>query len=131
MTNILPQRPDLNRGVWLDLEYHCEDLCKKQNKELYVVAGGIFHSDSTLKGEGVVLVPDSCFKIIVILNIGQGLKNISTSIEVISVVMPNIDGISKDDWEKYKTTIRRIEHSTGYDFLNSVPKSVQAVIENR
>ena len=131
MTNILPQRPDLNRGVWLDLEYYCEDLCKKQNKELYIVAGGIFHSDSTLKGEGIVPVPDSCFKIIVVLEKGQGLKNVSTSTEVISVVIPNIDGISKDDWEKYKTTVRKIEGSTGYDFLNSVSKAVQDVIEKK
>jgi DNA/RNA endonuclease G (NUC1) len=65
------------------------------------------------------------------LNKGQGLKNVSTSTEVIAVVIPYIDGISKDDWEKYKTTILRIEHSTSYDFLNCVPKSVQDVIENR
>ncbi|ROL59291.1 DNA/RNA non-specific endonuclease [Bacteroidetes/Chlorobi group bacterium ChocPot_Mid] len=131
MTNILPQRPDLNRGVWLDLEYYCEDLCKKQNKELYIVAGGIFHSDSTLMGKGIVPVPDSCFKIIVVMNRGQGLKDVTTSTEVIAVVMPNIDGISKDKWSKYKTTIRRIESSTGYDFLNSVSKEVQNILENR
>ncbi len=130
-TNILPQRPDLNRGVWLDLEYHCEDLCKKENKELYIVAGGIFHSDSTLMGKGIVPVPDSCFKIIVVLSKGQGVKNVSTTTEVIAVVMPNIDGIMKDDWEKYKTTVRRIENSTGYDFLTSISKEIQNVIENK
>lgn len=38
LTNIIPQTPDLNRGVWLNLEYYCEDLCKKYNKLLYVIA---------------------------------------------------------------------------------------------
>ena len=26
LTNILPQTPDLNQGVWLNLEYYCEKL---------------------------------------------------------------------------------------------------------
>jgi hypothetical protein len=30
----------------------------------------------------------------------------------------------------YKTTVRRIEESTGYDFLSYVPKNVQYIIEN-
>ena len=36
-----------------------------------------------------------------------------------------------DDWKTYKTTIRRIEGSTGYDFLYSVSKQIQDVIENK
>jgi len=45
--------------------------------------------------------------------------------------LPILKSSANDDCEKYKTTVRGIEHSTGYDFLNSVPKSVQEVIENR
>ena len=131
LTNVLPQRPDLNRGVWLKLEYYCEDLCKNENKELYVIAGGIFHSDSTLKSEGLVSVPDSCFKIIVILDIKQGYEDISTITEVIAVVIPNTDGIRSEDWELYKTSVDRIEESTGYDFLNAVPVEIQEIIESK
>lgn len=43
--------------------------------------------------------------------------------------MPNIAGIRKDKWETYRTTVRRIEQSTGYDFLNRLPKAIQDVIE--
>ncbi len=129
LSNILPQTPDLNRGVWLNLEYYCEKLCKEENKKLYVIAGGVFHSSKSI-GNGVS-VPDSCFKIIVVMNPGDTFSNVTASTRVIAVMMPNIDGIRKDKWEKYVTTVDQIEASTGYDFLSNVPVGVQKVIESR
>ncbi len=129
MTNVMPQTPDLNRGCWLDLEYYYEDLCKKQDKELYIIAGGIFHKDNYINGK--VAIPDSTYKIIVVLDRGQGASDVTTSTEVIAVVMPNTDGIRSDDWQKYITTVDRIENSTGYDFLNRVPVDIQKVIESK
>jgi endonuclease G, mitochondrial len=29
LTNILPQKPDLNQGVWLKFEIYCNDLARK------------------------------------------------------------------------------------------------------
>jgi endonuclease G len=129
LTNIIPQTPDLNRGVWLNFEKYCNELALKQNKELYIIAGGIFHSQNSING--LVAIPDSCFKIVVVLESGKGLKDITTSTEVIAVVMPNIDGIRSESWEKYKTTVRRIENSTGYNFLSSVPMDIQNEIETK
>jgi endonuclease G len=131
LTNIIPQTPDLNRGVWLKFEYFCEDLCKEDNKELYVVSGPIFHSDSTLKGENKVRVPDSCFKIVVVLNRGQGLNDVSMDTKVYAVIMPNINGIRKDDWKKYKRTVDDIEISTGYDFLSKIPDDIEMFLEEQ
>jgi len=131
MSNVFPQTPDLNRGVWLKLEYECERLCKEENKELFVVAGGIFHSNKTLNDVGKVVIPDSCFKIIVVLDKGQSLANVTSSTRVIAVVMPNIAGIRNDAYSKYLTTIDRIEASTGYDFLNEISDSVENEIEGK
>lgn len=131
MSNIIPQTPDLNRGVWLKLEYECERLCKEENKELFVVAGGIFHSNKTLNDAGKVVIPDSCFKIIVVLDKGQTLANVTTSTPLIAVVMPNIAGIRNDAYSKYLTTVDRIEASTGYDFLNEISDSVEEFIESK
>lgn len=131
MSNIIPQTPDLNRGVWLDLEYHLESLCKDSNKQLFVITGPIFHTDSTLMGLGKVAVPDSCFKIVVVLEKGQNIRNITTTTPIIAVVMPNIEGIRNDDWEKYQTTVRRIEGSTKYNFLDFLPNHIENVIEVR
>lgn len=115
LTNIMPQTPDLNQGVWLNLEYHCEDLCKKFNRDLYVYAGGVFHTDSTVKGEGKVAVPDSCFKIVLICSRGSVVP-----IDTIAVMMPNIKGVRSDKWEKYVTSIDKIEQSTGYKIISKI-----------
>ncbi len=129
LTNILPQTPDLNQGVWLRFEKYCEKLCKKKNKELYVIAGGVFHTNDKING--LIAIPDSCFKIVVVLNRDEASDDVDEQTEVIAVMMPNEDGVRNDPWEDYRTTIDRIEHSTGYDFLSNVSKSIQEVIESR
>lgn len=129
LTNIIPQMPDLNRGVWLDFEYFCEDLCKKQNKELFVISGPIIHGNATLNDAGKVTIPDSCFKIVVVLDKGQSLKDVKATTVVYAVIIPNIAGIMKDKWATYQTTVRQIEYSTGYNFLSLVPDSIEKVIE--
>lgn len=129
LSNILPQRPDLNRGVWLNLEYFCEDLCKNQKKELFIIAGGIFRTENRIKEK--IAIPDSCFKIIVVLNEGDSVESVTDTTSVIAVVMPNVNGIRNIPWSNYLTTVRRIESSTGYDFLSNVSNSVQEIIENR
>lgn len=129
LSNILPQRPDLNRGVWLNLEYFCEDLCKNQKKELFIIAGGIFRTENRIKEK--IAVPDSCFKIIVVLNEGDSVESVTDTTSVIAVVMPNVNGIRNIPWSNYLTTVRRIESSTGYDFLSNVSSSVQEIIESR
>jgi endonuclease G, mitochondrial len=78
-----------------------------------------------------VSVPDSCFKIVVVLEEGQGLKDITSSTQVIAVCMPNIQGVRNDDWTIYQTSVDQIEASTGYDFLNDVPEKIQKVIESK
>lgn len=127
-SNIVPQKSDLNQGVWRDMERWCNAKCKSENAELYIIAGGIYSSDNRLKN--VVAIPDSCYKIVVILKKGQGLSSVTKDTKIEAVIMPNKMGIRRDKWQKYKTTVRHIEASTGYDFLTAVPKSVQDVIEN-
>jgi endonuclease G len=36
MTNMMPQVPEVNRGVWGDLEEYCRELVQ-QGKELYII----------------------------------------------------------------------------------------------
>ena len=129
-TNILPQRPDLNQGVWNDFEKYCEELCKRHNKELFVIAGGIFEKNYRVIGKGVA-VPKSTWKIVVVLERGQGVKDITANTRVIAVDMPNIDGIRYDKWQKYKTTVRTLENATGYNFLSALPKALQDALETK
>ena len=127
-TNVMPQTADLNRGIWLQLERYCEYLCLKENKELYIIAGGIYHEGYSRIGKGIA-VPDSCFKIIVVLDRGEGLESVNKNTRVIAVVMPNVEGVRKGDWHDYTTSVDRIEWSTGYDFLSNIDEEVQDEIE--
>lgn len=113
MTNIIPQTPDLNRGVWYNFEQYCQELCTQQHKDLYIIAGGIYDSDiTTLKDEGKVEIPDSCYKIIYIVDSGQ--KPTATNVQQVAVIMPNISGVRKYKYSTYISTVPHIEQSSGY-----------------
>jgi DNA/RNA endonuclease G (NUC1) len=120
MGNIVPQTPDLNRGVWLRFEDYCLDKAIKEQKNMYIVAGGIFRDTITLKSEGKVVIPDSCFKIVLFSEETDPARINFDQLETISVAMPNTAGIRGDAWEKYETTVGRIEQSTGYRFFGKV-----------
>lgn len=135
MTNIIPQAPDNNQGPWVALEEYCRDLVR-QGKELYIIAGGRGQGGVGGKGAvttlaaGKVVVPASTWKVIVVLDKpGAGLKGITTKTRVIAVEMPNRQGIKRNSWQSFKTSVDQIEAKTQYDFLSNVPRSVQAVIE--
>lgn len=133
MTNILPQYHDLNAGPWLRLEERCEELGRRQGKQLFVMAGGVLgRGEKRLRtiGKGVV-VPSTYFKIVVVLEPGEGPEDVTSSTEVMAVLMPNKEGIQGEGWEKYRTTVDEIERRTGYDFLTDVDEDVQAQIEAR
>lgn len=129
MTNILPQTPDLNQGVWYDFEYYCNGLAITQNKELFVIAGGIYRTKDRIKD--VVAIPDSCFKIVVVLEKGQSYLDVTDTTPVIAVVMPNIAGVRNADWHDYLTNVDRIESSTCFNYLSKIPKKIQDVIEKK
>lgn len=131
MTNIIPQKPDLNRGPWLDFEYFCEDLAKKFNKEMFVITGPVVSWDCRIDTNDRVVYPDSSFKIVVVLDSAQNIRNVNAETIVIAVVMPNIDGIRKRKWEEYLTSVRKLEELTSYDFLNFLPLSLQNTLETK
>lgn len=129
MTNVVPQRHELNEGAWLRLEEHCEKLARG-GKQLFIVSGPIFTGPPQTIGSGV-RVPDEVFKIVVVLDPGQGRLDVRTTTPVLAVAMPNSSDVAHSDWERYRTTIDAIETRTGYDFLDAVDVAVQASIEAR
>ena len=131
LTNIMPQTPTLNQQTWLSLEFECERLCKDQNKELFIVAGGI-NGNNPQRLNTVVAVPDAYWKVIVILDSGQRVSDITNATKVIAVLMNNKKYESgTTDWKLYTTTVNEIEEKAGYDILSDVPKNVQELLESR
>ncbi|MDB4916252.1 MAG: non-specific endonuclease [Gemmatimonadetes bacterium] len=131
-TNVLPQYQDLNGGPWLRFENYNNDLARLGNKELYVISGGTYTaSPATLNNAGKVQIPSYTWKIVVVLDSGKTLANVATTsdLQVIAVSMPNVLGISGQQWQSYITTVDAIEAATGYDFLASLPDAIENAVE--
>jgi len=128
-TNVQPQLHELNAGPWEQLERYARQRAQS-GALLYVVAGGVFSAPFSTIGNRVA-VPTANFKIIVVLEQGQGPSDVDEQTEVLAVLMPNQRGVSEHPWTEYATTVDAIEQASGYDFLNAVPERVQRVIEAR
>ena len=134
MTNMIPQAPNNNQITWENLEAYSRHLVSTGN-ELYIISGG-YGSGGTGKngymttvGNGVV-VPAYTWKVIVVLSNGNNdISRISTSTRVIAVLMPNDQTASSHPWGYYRVSVDTIESLIGYDFLSSVPTSIQSIIE--
>ena len=129
MTNMQPQVSELNRGPWKVLEDYERSLAR-QGKELQIVAGGIFKAEPTTVGPGVE-VPTANFKIIVVLEPGQGATDVSNSTLVYAIIIPNAAEVRGTKWFQYMVSVDEVERQTGYDFLRDVPDDVENVIEAR
>jgi DNA/RNA endonuclease G (NUC1) len=133
MTNILPQLQDMNGGPWLQFEIYANDLARISNKELWNIAGGLYSaSPATLNNAGRVQIPTHTWKILVVMNSGQGLANVTSAsdITVYAVSMPNQSGIQGNPWQGYKVTVDALEAATGYDFLAALPDAIEAAVES-
>jgi endonuclease G, mitochondrial len=137
MTNIVPQAPDNNRGPWEALEHYCRVLARS-GKELYIIAGPVGKGGvgsfgrATAIAHGKITVPEALWKIIVVNNQpGQGIDGINENTRVISVLMPNQQGIKVENWKQFRTTVRALEQQTGLDFLSSLAPELQNTLESR
>jgi endonuclease G len=128
LSNVLPQRHDLNGGPWLRLEDACRAMAQHEGHQLYIVAGGVFPSKPTTIGHGVA-VPTAVWKVVVVLAPGQGPEAVTTSTRTIAVVMPNSEGILEQPWTSYVTTIAAVERVTGYKLLGHVAEPVRQELE--
>ena len=128
MTNMIPQLPANNQGVWANLESYSRTLVSQGN-ELYIISGG--HGLQHFIANGHVAVPAQTWKVIIVLPVGSNdVSRVSTSTRTIAVVMPN-SGTIGSDWRAYRVSVDQVEAITGFDFFSNVSSGIQAVIEGR
>ena len=107
LSNMVPQVPNNNRGIWRILETKVRDWAL-ENRDLYVVSGTIYEDGYKTIGEGKVGVPTYLWKVV------YDRATDST----IAYLMPNAE-LPVKDLPKYLTTVDRVEELTG---LNIFPK---------
>ncbi len=141
LTNIVPQTADLNQGVWASFENALGDSARLGGRAVYIITGPLYATGATprwLRNLNKVQIPDSTWKVAFIgpytvgnpftrgsINSWSDLSNTT----VLAVNMPNIAGVRNDPWQKYLTTVDKIEGSTGYDFLSRLQDVYQTAVE--
>lgn len=105
MTNMSPQLPGLNRGVWKLLETSTRAWAHGYKHTYTVYAGNIWSAQSKTIGANKVVVPDYLFKILINHNTRQS----------IAFIFPNKEGLSTN-LAAFQTTVAEIERVTGNIF---------------
>lgn len=137
MINMIPQAPAVNQGPWERMESYCRKLAR-EGYELYIVMGnyglggtGNNGTASTLAG-GKVAVPAVTWKAVLVLPLGSNdLSRVDENTRIIAVSIPNQNVAGNLSWGDYRTTVRQIETTTGYDIFSAVPLNIQNKIETR
>ena len=119
MSNMSPQEPSFNRGIWKSLEERVRDMAKSNGK-VYVVTGPIFQGITAKKiGSNKVAVPDKYYKVILELE-GSDVKGIG-------FVLDNAK--SSTNLSTYAVSIDEVEKITKLDFFPSIPDDLENRIE--
>ena len=106
LTNMVPQDPGHNRGIWRILEIAVRNTA--MTNDIYVVSGTIYDPGFKTIGAGKVGVPSRIWKIV--YNATNG--------ETIAFLFPNAK-LSTKDLPKYAVTVDEVENATG---INVFPK---------
>jgi endonuclease G len=120
-SNMSPQRPELNRGKWADLENFVRQYVLTSNEPVFVVTGGVLKD--SLKYIGIdkkISVPKFYYKIIVDLN-GNDTKGIA-------FIMRN--GTNTYPVINYAVSIDSVETLTGINFFPQLDDSLENRLES-
>ncbi len=120
MSNISPQAPNFNKGVWRELEELTRSWAKK-NGELFVVVGPVLSLPAKgAIGDNEVLVPAAYFKVLLDLKEPQ-LKGIG-------FIIPN--EVTFEPLYKFTASIDSVEELTGFDFFGELlPPNLEEELE--
>lgn len=118
-TNICPQHPGLNRGVWKNLEEKIRDRARKDSCVL-VVCGPLAGKNDKTIGKNKVKVPHGFFKVV--------LTPYAKHPKGIGFIFDN----KKEEGEpaEYAVSIDSVEELTGIDFFSRLPDEVEEKLES-
>ena len=119
MSNVSPQTPGLNRGIWFRLEEKVREWTKS-NGEIFIITAGVL-SDSLNKIEqSDICIPEKFYKIIFDLT--------GPDLNMIGFVMTNEN--SSDPLENFAVTVDSVQNLTGIDFFYLLPDSLEHALES-
>ncbi len=120
LSNMAPQEPSFNRGIWADLEAVARTAAY-DNGSIYITTGPVL-TDGPYKtiGENEVAIPRRFYKVF--------LDYTEPEIKAIGFVLPN-EGSDKD-LKAYAMSVDDVEKITGLDFYHALPEEDEKRIES-
>ena len=119
MSNISPQKPGCNRGIWKKLETQVREWAREKRR-IFVVTGPMFSDQPTRMGSGRIPVPEAFYKV---------LFTPDEPREMIGFIIPNCD----DDrpLKFFALPVDDIEQRTRLDFFGGLADELENRLESR
>lgn len=118
LTNMIPQYPSNNRGIWQELEKYTRRLSKTRG-EIFVFTGPIFENWQPKSYVGKVAVPGFIYKVIFDPKKGFAL----------GFVIPNTE-VNTKDYSKFITPLNEIEMYADMNFFPNLTSSQREKLNN-
>lgn len=122
MSNIAPQTPALNQGVWRNVEHRIADLWTARYGELWVIVGTIPNGQGETLGETDIEIPGRFYQVVVAQ---KGMD-----VRALAVVLDQ-----HTPWREWAArhivSIDELEDMAGLDFLPDLPKFIQEPLESQ
>lgn len=119
-SNMSPQNPGFNRGIWKNLESEVREYAEKLNK-IYIVTGPILSDNLEEIGENNVDIPEFYYKAILYIS--------DTNSQCIAFVLPNKK--SSNSIYQYCISVDKLEKQTGINFFHNLPFFLEKKLEKK
>lgn len=124
MSNMSPQAPSFNRGIWKKLEEKVR-LWVEKFGTVYVVSGPILEkkaSEYTTIGKNQVSVPEYYYKALL-------ARTEDGTFTAIGFILPNEK--RTESFYDFAVTIDEVEKRTNLDFFSALPDNIENIIESK
>lgn len=121
LSNMSPQHPGFNRGIWKDLESELRNQTENFDI-LYIVTGPVLEKkDYETTGINSVAIPEFFYKAVLAVKDGK--------YHAIGFILPNKKCI--DSFWNYAVSVDEIEKRTGIDFFYKLDDKLEASLESQ
>lgn len=110
LTNMVPQVPNHNRGIWRILELKVRSWALEPDSDIYVASGTVYEPGFKTIGTNKVGVPSKLWKVVI------DIKNK----RAIAFLFPHTP-LAVKDLPKFAVTIAEVEKATGINFMPKLP----------
>lgn len=119
-SNMSPQVPSFNRGIWKKLEEQVREWAI-DNDKIYVATGPILNNNLDKIGPSGVSVPRYYYKVI--------LDYTEPELKAIGFILPNEN--STLPIKHFAVTVDSVEHFTGINFFYKLPDNIEKQLESK